>query len=207
MITLTPITTPEKLEEYYRFRYQIYSESRLKDLLVGTNGLDKDEYDDRAWHFGWYVNGLLVGCVRFVEPDESDTPLPMHAYLTDEAALDAVSMYITMRKAHGHRMIEASRFCLASGYRGLSNARDFVLAMDQVLHGMGIDHGLFGCTMTHKRFYQALGFNPLQSAQAIAGPGLLLGCTMCYDHALITSCGRSVMTSDGSATQPHRQAA
>ena len=40
MITLTPITTPEKLEEYYRFRYRIYNESRLKGFVEETEGMD-----------------------------------------------------------------------------------------------------------------------------------------------------------------------
>jgi hypothetical protein len=33
MITLTPITDAAKLQEYYRFRYRIYSESRQAGCL------------------------------------------------------------------------------------------------------------------------------------------------------------------------------
>ncbi|NUQ15097.1 MAG: hypothetical protein HUU33_07220 [Flavobacteriales bacterium] len=57
MITLTRITEPDKLEEYYRFRYRIYSESRLKGVITGEEGQYKDAFDDRAYHYGWYVDG------------------------------------------------------------------------------------------------------------------------------------------------------
>ena len=84
MITLSPITEPAKLEEYFRFRYRIYSESRQAGFLNGSSdGLDVDAFDARALHYGWYLNGELVGCVRFVEPDESEDALPMLSYMTE----------------------------------------------------------------------------------------------------------------------------
>jgi N-acyl-L-homoserine lactone synthetase len=47
-----------------------------------AEGLDIDRYDARARHYGWYLNGELVGCVRFVEPDESEDALPMLRYMS-----------------------------------------------------------------------------------------------------------------------------
>ncbi|NUQ15101.1 MAG: GNAT family N-acetyltransferase [Flavobacteriales bacterium] len=163
MITLTRITEPHKLEEYYRFRYRIYSESRLKGYGAGTAGLDKDAFDDRAHHYGWYLAGVLVGCVRFIEADGSATPIPMLNYVSNEAA-DAVRGYIAERRAQGQPMLEASRFCLAPGHRGLRTAREFVLAMVRTMQPLGYEHGLFDCDDAHVPFYRHCGFEPLAGA-------------------------------------------
>lgn len=172
MITLTPITDPRKLDEYFRFRYSIYNESRQKGFLGDKSGIDKDVFDERAMHYGWYVDGKLAGCVRFVEPDRSEKPLPMFAYLSDASAHDAVSVYIAMRKAHGQRMVEASRFCLAKQHRGLRTAKQFVLAMLRAVYPLGIEHGLFDCDTRHARFYQAVGLEPLPGAERFQMTGL-----------------------------------
>jgi|GEM_PF-1993448 len=188
MITLTPITTPEKLEEYYRFRYRIYNESRLKGFVEETEGMDKDAYDERAWHFGWYVDGQLAGCIRFIEADESKAPLPMFSYLPEGAARKAVQDYLAGRKAKGQRTIEASRFCLAPEHRGLRNARDLVLAMVMTMQPLGFEHGLFDCNPTHKKLYRILGFDVLPNAMRFEVPYLAVPLTtMTYDYAeLIT---------------------
>lgn len=166
MITLTPITDPLKLDEYFRFRYRIYNESRQKGFLSDKSGIDKDPFDDRAMHYGWYVDGTPAGCVRFVEPDNSDKPLPMFAYLTDASVIDAVRVYMSLRKAHGQRMVEASRFCLAQEHRGLRTAKEFVFAMLRAMQPLGVEHGLFDCDVEHAPFYRLLGFDALNDASS-----------------------------------------
>ena len=165
MITLTPITDPVKLDEYYRFRYRIYTESRLKGFVADAEGIDKDAYDDRAHHFGWYVDGKLAGCIRFIEtaavagrPDASDAPIPMFSYMTDPDATSALHAYLAERHANGERVIEASRFCLAPEHRGLRTAREFVLAMVTTMQPLGFEHGLFDCHESQSAFYRSVGF-------------------------------------------------
>lgn len=205
MITLTPITAPGNLQEYYRFRYRIYSESRQKGFLGDQSGIDTDAFDDRAMHYGWYVDGTLAGCVRFVEPDGSDKPLPMFAYLTDASVIDAVSVYMTMRKAHGQRMVEASRFCLAPEHRGLRTAKEFVVAMTRALYDQRIEKALFDCLLKHAPFYGTLGFKILGGAENFLVPGLSWsGCTMSYDHSDIRS--RTIDAAASHAPE-HRKAA
>lgn len=165
MITLTPITDPQKLDEYYRFRYRIYSESRQKRFLGSRSGFDKDAYDDRAMHYGWYANGSLSGCIRFIEPNESANPIPMVALAPDALVRTAVNHYIMERRRLNERMVEASRFCLAPEHRGLRTAREFVLAMLRAVHPFGIEHGLFNCDEKHTPFYRSLGFELLEGAE------------------------------------------
>ncbi|QQR85395.1 MAG: GNAT family N-acetyltransferase [Flavobacteriales bacterium] len=165
MISLTAITDPIKLDEYHQFRHRIYSDSRQKCFLGSRTGFDKDAYDDRAMHYGWYVNGSLSGCIRFIEPNESAHPVPMVALAPDTLVLTAVNRYITERRSRNERMVEASRFCLSPEHRGSRTAREFVLAMLRAVHPFGIEHGLFDCDEKHAPFYRALGFDLLAGAE------------------------------------------
>jgi N-acyl-L-homoserine lactone synthetase len=165
MVTLTPITEPAKLEEYFRFRFRIYSESRQAGFLNGgSDGLDVDAFDARALHFGWYMNDALVGCVRFVQPDENADALPMLSYMREGRPRAAVKRYITERRRRNECMVEASRFCLAPEHRGLSTAKEFVLAMVRTMAPQGFEHGVFDSDDTHVPFYRRCGFEPLEGA-------------------------------------------
>ena len=194
MITLTPITEPVKLEEYFRFRYRIYSESRQAGFLNGSSdGLDMDAFDARALHFGWYANGVLVGCVRFVEPDESADALPMLSYMGEGGPREAVKRYIAERRRRNERMVEASRFCLAPEHRGLRTARDFVLAMSDHLHELGIERALFDCHLRHAPFYRCLGFTILDGAGRFRVPqSKWCGCTMSFDYNAIKAASQAI---------------
>lgn len=163
MITLTRITHPSKLEAYFRFRYKIYSESRLRGYVAGADEQDKDRFDERAHHYVWHVNGELAGCVRFIEADDSPTPIPMLNYVASEVA-DAVRAYIAERRSLDQPMLEASRFCLAPEHRGLRTARAFVLAMVRTMAPQGFKHGVFDCDDAHVPFYRLCGFEPLDGA-------------------------------------------
>lgn len=182
MITLTPITTPAKLQEYFRFRYTIYRESRLKSLVENVDCLDKDEHDDRAHHYGWYLKDELAGCVRFIEPDEHRMTIPMLGYMDGEAA-NSVRAYIAERARLGQPMVEASRFCLTPAHRGLRTAREFVLAMVMTMQPHGYEHGLFDCNISHAPFHKLLGFESIQGPQGflMRGHGLP-STTMAYHY-------------------------
>ena len=208
MITLTRITEPAKLQEYFQFRYRIYNESRLKSFVDTADGTDMDGFDVGAHHFGWYVDGKLAGCIRFVEPDGSAAPIPMLYYMTDSEAVSAVRSYITERKANGQRMIEASRFCLAPEYRGMRTAREFVMAMVRKLHELTIDHGSFDCFRMHAPFYKRLGFDMLPDADNIQTPAGYRGCTISYAYDQIIANDPGLVDLIGTRVgQRHRNAA
>lgn len=187
MITLTPITDAAKLQEYYRFRYRIYSESRQAGFVADQeDGMDTDRYDARARHYGWYLNGELVGCIRFVEPDESEDALPMLSYMTESGPRIAVKQFIAERRKQGEPMVEASRFCLAPEHRGLRTAKEFVLAMVRTLQPLGCEQGLFGCDVRHSAFYSLLGFDTVEGTTSFQLPGLQYrACLKRYDFAKV----------------------
>ncbi|MBK6894908.1 MAG: GNAT family N-acetyltransferase [Flavobacteriales bacterium] len=140
MITLTPITTPEKLEEYYRFRYRIYNESRLKGFVEETEGMDKDAYDERAWHFGWYVDGQLAGCIRFIERTKAKHP----AHVLHRRKVLHQGGARLPRRAQGQGAADhrGSRFCLAPS-TGLRNPGPRA--------GHGDDHAALGSARLVRR--------------------------------------------------------
>lgn len=171
MITLTPITEPAQLEEYFKFRYRIYSESRQAGFLnASSDGRDMDAFDSRALHFGWYMNGVLAGCVRFVEPADGEDALPMLSYMSAPGLRDAVLHYIAKRRFLDERMVEASRFCLDQTHRGMRTSKAFVSAMSETLHELGIDRALFDCLLRHAPFYRCLGFEVLEGAECFQVP-------------------------------------
>ena len=134
-------------------------------MVEDTSGTDKDACDDRAFHFGWYVDGKLAGCIRFIEPDASAASIPMLTYMEDPAGAAAVRAFIAERKNKGERMIEASRFCLAPEFRGLRTAREFVLAMVTTMQPLGFEHGIFDVRQEQAAFYRLVGFDQV-GAQA-----------------------------------------
>ncbi|MBK9174736.1 MAG: GNAT family N-acetyltransferase [Flavobacteriales bacterium] len=134
----------------------------MKGYVAGANGQDKDLFDEHAHHYGWTVNDELAGCVRFIEADDSPTPIPMLNYVAPEA-VDAVRAYIAERRSLGQPMLEASRFCLAPEHRGL-RTRAFVLAMVRTMAPLGFRHGVFDCDDAHVPFYRLCGFEPLDGA-------------------------------------------
>ena len=209
MITLTPITEPTKLEEYFRFRYRIYSESRQAGFLNGSSdGLDVDAFDARALHFGWYLNDVLEGCIRFVQPDGSATPLPMLTHITEPNARAAVLAYIDERWRMGQHMVGASRFCLAPEHRGLRTAKAFVLAMLKAMLPYGVQHGLFDCDVQHGRFYNALGFEPLTCCEHIPSSSMSNPkCVMHYDLRRMLTVNAELRESMGFIRGKVRQAA
>lgn len=199
MITLTPITTPAKLQEYYRFRYRIYSESRQAGFVQDKeDGMDIDRYDARARHYGWYLNGELVGCVRFVEPDASEDALPMLSYMTESAPRHAVKRFIDERFSQGEPMVEASRFCLAPEHRGLRAAKEFVLAMVRTMQPLGYEQGLFDCDERHSAFYSLLGFENLEGAGSFQLNGRkYVSCAKRYDFAKVLARNPGMMKAVG----------
>jgi N-acyl-L-homoserine lactone synthetase len=183
MITLTSITDPTKLEEYHRFRYRIYSESEQKGLLESSDGLDRDSYDDTAVHLGWYQDGRLLGCVRFIHPIEGPHPLYCFTHMPEEATAPAREL-MRSYKDQGLSFVEVSRICIDPAHRDLATARDFVLATMACSHTLALDQALFTCFRPHAPFWVRLGFTLLQGAEDWVDPKVpVRHSTLVYRHA------------------------
>lgn len=182
MITLQRITDHARLEEYYGFRYRIYADSRQAGFVRECSGeRDQDPFDGRAMHFGWYVDDRLAGCIRFIEPDESATPIPMLACILETPASAAVRAHIDERKRRGQHLIEASRFCLLPQHRGPRTSKEFVLAMVRSMRPLGFEEGLFSCDARHAAFYSRLGFSTMEGAEHCRLKGTTYdACVKCY---------------------------
>ena len=192
MITLTSITDPAKLQEYYRFRYRIYNESRNRVFLQGEVGIDRDGHDVSARHFGWYVDGQLGACQRLL-PIRCTEDLYLIDVL-DQYARTAVHEFLAAQLGQGYRVMEGSRTCLAPRYRSIANAKQLVLAIVAASHGEGYDHGLFGCDRSQAAFYLRLGFELIEGASSIAIEGTgLTKCIMKYDYTRIVERNREAL--------------
>ena len=181
MITLRPITAAER-HAYHRFRHSIYANSRVRGFIDPSSKEDRDIYDEKAIHLGWFPGGELKACVRLVEPTGSAAPLPMCGILDDyNRAL--VEAFLSIRAQQGHRLVEASRLCLAPEHRSLRNAMHFVMAIVQHAHEQGIDHGIFDMHRQHRDFYLRMGFLDLEGSNCFSSDQIGPTVLMTYDHA------------------------
>ena len=171
MITLTPITDPVKLQEYFRFRYRIYSESRQAGFLNGSSdGLDVDAYDANALHLGWYEGEELVGCVRLLSTIKGAHPLHFTKDLLEPQQLALASAMLAEAKKAGRPLCEVSRLCLAPEYRSIASIRRFVLEIISTAHRYGRDHCLFTCDDHHAPFWKRMGFETITGFEGYARP-------------------------------------
>ncbi len=185
MITLQPITDPQKLEEYFRFRYRIYAESAQQGFLESDNGTDRDAYDDTAVHLGWYLDGRLVGCVRFVRPIPGEAPLYCYTHLPEgpkQLVGDLMDSYL----AQDLPFVEVSRICIEPALRTLAHTRDFVLATMAYSHTLQLDQAVFTCFRPHASFWLRMGFTVLPGAVGWTDPKVLeVSDCMVYRHAYL----------------------
>ncbi|MFZ1664894.1 MAG: GNAT family N-acyltransferase [Flavobacteriales bacterium] len=180
MITLSPITEPAKLEEYFKFRYRIYSESRNRVFLdPDQKGFDRDVHDDRAMHFGWYVKEELVGCERMIPIARVEDMYQLET-IPDPMDRSAVTSHIHGLLDEGTSIIESSRTCLKREFRSMSNARDLVIAIVRTAHEYGYDHGLFTCDYSQAGFYRWMGLEIIEGTAPY--PIKDSGLTKCVIH-------------------------
>ena len=183
MITLQRITDPARLDEYHRFRHRIYCNSDQAGYLDRDSGYDRDAYDANAVHLGWYVDGVLRGCVRFIRPIDAPLPLYCLTHIPVQPASHVLEL-LDGYEQQGLPFVEVSRICIDPAYRDLATVKDFVLATMAMSHVMGIDHALFACMESHVAFWRRMGFRLLQGASQfpLCQQGFL-GSVMVYDHA------------------------
>jgi N-acyl amino acid synthase of PEP-CTERM/exosortase system len=112
---VVPADTPERLEEAYRLRYQVYCvENTYERADAQAGGLEKDKYDNHAVHslLIHRSTGMVAGTVRLILPDGSGSiaALPISEVCTDPSVRDP-SRFPPARTA------EISRFAVSKAFR------------------------------------------------------------------------------------------
>ena len=157
MITLQRITDPARLDEYHRFRHRIYFNSDQAGFLETNGGHDRDAYDANAVHLGWYVDGVLRGCVRFIRPIDAPLPLYCLTHMPVQPASHVLEL-LDGYEQQGQPFVEVSRICIDPTYRDLATVKDFVLATMAMSHVLGLDQAVFTCLRPHLPFWRRMGF-------------------------------------------------
>jgi N-acyl amino acid synthase of PEP-CTERM/exosortase system len=112
---VVPADTPERLEEAYRLRYQVYCvENSFEDGTGQQNGLEIDEYDSHSVHslLIHRPTGMVAGTVRLILPNGAGNlaALPISQVCTDPALHDPA-------RFPPARTAEISRFAVSKAFR------------------------------------------------------------------------------------------
>jgi N-acyl-L-homoserine lactone synthetase len=159
MVTLTEINDPYLLNQYHRFRAKIYRESPVAGYLNNPD-FDRDIYDDHALHFGWYEEGRLMGCIRFILPTASNQ---LYCYnILPKQAIGTAIKFVKINLSIGKRVIELSRICVAPESRSRKNVMAFSLAIIQKLTEMDIQEAIFVAQENHLKHWQLYGCEVLK---------------------------------------------
>lgn len=95
------------LEEAYKLRYEIFCKE-LKWLPLNAKEEDKDQYDEKAVHFGVFnKESILIGYNRIV--------LPKNPFMVEEVFIDLIKNYNLSKKEED--IIEISRLGVRKEYR------------------------------------------------------------------------------------------
>jgi N-acyl amino acid synthase of PEP-CTERM/exosortase system len=109
MFVFKEVRTEEELEQVFRLRFQVYCiEREFEDPDDYPDGIERDEYDDHAWHYLCLDGeGRAVGTARLIRPpDPLSFPIELHCRIDDP-----------LDRAIRHRTGEISRLAVSKGYR------------------------------------------------------------------------------------------
>lgn len=112
---VVPADTPERLEEAYRLRYQVYCvENAFEDASRHSKGMETDEFDSHSVHslLVHRPTGMVAGTVRLILPNGSGqiSALPISQVCTDPALRDPA-------RFPPERTAEISRFAVSKAFR------------------------------------------------------------------------------------------
>jgi N-acyl amino acid synthase of PEP-CTERM/exosortase system len=112
---VVPADTPERLEEAYRLRYQVYCvENNFESADQAQPGLEIDGYDKHSVHslLIHRPTGMVAGTVRLILPNGSGTidALPISEMCTDPSLRDPA-------RFPPARTAEISRFAVSKAFR------------------------------------------------------------------------------------------
>lgn len=157
MIELTPITHPDQLEEYHRFRFRIYRKTPAFKFLTGQTYVDRDSYDQEAIHLGWHEDGELKGCIRFIKPlaGKEDSLYALSRLPKSERFM--VKQFIDHHLKAQLPVIEISRICIEESVVSRWVLRQFSLAIIQKLLDFQLDHAVFTVFWKHRKVWETYG--------------------------------------------------
>jgi N-acyl amino acid synthase of PEP-CTERM/exosortase system len=112
---VVPADTPERLEEAYRLRYQVYCvENTFESADQAEGGLEIDAYDKHSVHslLVHRPTGMVAGTVRLILPNGSGSidALPISEVCTDPGLRDPA-------RFPPERTAEISRFAVSKAFR------------------------------------------------------------------------------------------
>lgn len=165
MITLQPISHQADLHDYYKFRQRIYSSCKQSAFVDSSSDLDVDHFDPTALHFGWYSDGKLSGCLRFI-PGVPDKQLCMHHHMPHSCAVE-IDKTLSRWDEFRYKYIEVSRLCLHQDKRNIRSIIELVLCAMAMAMIRNVHHAVIYCASSHARFYQRMGFFPIAGTDHI----------------------------------------
>lgn len=177
----------EELLELFRLRYDTYRRSRLAGFVPeNASGLDIDEYDPWARHFGLFKAGEAVGYIRVVQEERSpawadvvalaqsrggqptfsgarpSVPFPLMGYFPDKANVE--KLYNIFKK-QGLRLCSPGRLVISPKIRGIKVANFFIECVVAATLHLKNDITLITCNRPHVNTYMQYGFKNAENIE------------------------------------------
>ena len=195
--TFREITEKDELEKFFRLRYDVYSNCRMKPFIKSNeNSIDIDYYDVHSRHYALTCENLKVGYLRVVLPKEELTQNivitlaekynlfnDFESYLISESAPFPFLYYKGVPTSYwnyykkviqrNESLAEASRLVLHQEYRTIRLSK-FLIECAIVLHitiCLGRKHAVLTCYDGHVKFYEHYGFKTIGSEKGYISCG------------------------------------
>lgn len=196
--TFKEITDQQELEQFFRLRYAVYSQSANKIFLKeNEHRIDIDYYDIHSRHYCLMQGNDKAGYLRVVLPKEELTNenvmrigehyslLEWEAYIQqNETAPFPFLSYNGVPKSHwdyyndlltrNEKLAEASRLILHPDFRTIRTSKFLVecaIAL-YILVCIGQKHAIINCDVEHSLFYEHYGFKTIDGNGGYAVNGL-----------------------------------
>jgi hypothetical protein len=179
-------TSLTELEQLIRLRYSIFKTAHPNLFADNAHGLDLDNYDPLAHHFGVYKSDLMgeqpVGYLRLIITESTETgclieqlakkygmlatinepltvPLPVMKYFPDADIV--IGDLLKILQGKGEKLFEASRLCLLREVESLHLAR-FVTESTVAIffYDSHNQNAIISHSEAHERLYDSCFFTP-----------------------------------------------
>ena len=191
IFTFREITEKDELEEFFRFRYDVFSNCEAKYFLEeNENHLDINHYDVHSRHFALTTDNANAGYLRVVLPkdeltntdvleigkrykllDEEDyfhkngkAPFPFLSY---GGVPQSYWNYFNELQSKNEQVAEAGRRIIHPEFRSIRTGKFLVecaMALFVVIC-IGQEHAIMSCASEHSRFFDNVGFIPIANGE------------------------------------------
>jgi hypothetical protein len=197
IFTFREITGKDELEKFFRLRYDIYSNCRLRAVLKAKkNPIDIDYFDVHSKHYALTVGNKDAGYFRVVMPKDeliqgsvieiakkNKAFNDYDSYLSGEAAPYPFLSYKEVPAGYwdyfknlqhkNKKLAEASRLILQPEFRTIRTSR-FLIECAIVLYLIicfGKMQAVLSCNIKHKSFYEYYGFKAIGAENGFSSYG------------------------------------